>query len=109
MLKQFLPAKERVGLKSFVCDSDLPNPNSTPNRLDGDPAHPHLLAQSAFTCLQRDYRAASETLVRRRLSRAHGQKFSRSSRTGATRRPGMQSKLASAAASANAKKVDSAS
>jgi hypothetical protein len=77
--KHFLPAKERVGLNLFVRNLDLPDPNTVPKRPDGDPIHPHLLAQSGFACLQCDYRTTSETLVRRHLSQEHGHQLSPSS------------------------------
>jgi hypothetical protein len=70
--KHFLPAKERAGLNLFVSNLNLPDPNLVPKRLDGDPAHPHLLAQNGFTCLQCDCRTTSESLVRRHLSQKHG-------------------------------------
>jgi hypothetical protein len=65
--KHHVPTKERAGLNLFVRNLNLPDPNSVPKRLDGDPAHPHLLAQSGYTCLQCDYRTTSDTLARRYL------------------------------------------
>jgi hypothetical protein len=72
-----VPAKERAGLNLFVRNLNLPDPNSVPKRLDGDPAHPHLLVQSGYTCLQREYRTTSDTLARRHLSQEHSQQFPR--------------------------------
>lgn len=79
--KHFLPAKERAGLNQFVRNLDLPDPNTLPKRPDGDPIHPHLLAQSGFACLQCDYRTTSETLLRRHLSQEHGHRTPDSSTT----------------------------
>jgi hypothetical protein len=75
--KHHAPAKERAGLNLFVRSLNLPDPNSVPKCLDGDPSHPHLLAQSGYTCLQCDYRTTSDTLTRRHLSQKHSQQFPR--------------------------------
>jgi hypothetical protein len=77
--KRSLPARERACLNLFVRNLNLPDPNLVPKRLDGDPAHPHVLAQSGFTCLQCDYRTTSGNLVRRHLSHEREQQFHRSS------------------------------
>lgn len=69
--KHCMPAKERSGLNAFVQNLDLPDPNSVPKHPDGDPAHPHLLAQSGFTCLQCEYRTTSQNLLKRHLSQEH--------------------------------------
>jgi hypothetical protein len=74
--KHRIPAKERAGLNAFVRGLDLPDPNSVPKRLDGDPAHPHLLAQSGFSCLQCEYHTTSQNLLKRHLSQERGLQLS---------------------------------
>jgi hypothetical protein len=77
--KHCIPAKERAGLYAFVQSLDLPDPNSVTKHSDGDPAHPHLLAQSGFACLRCEYRTTSQNLVKRHLSQEHGLQVSSAS------------------------------
>jgi hypothetical protein len=74
--KHRVPAKERAGLNAFVRGLDLPDPNSVPKRLNGDPAHAHLLVQSGFSCLQCEYLTTSQNLLKRHLSQEHGLQLS---------------------------------
>jgi hypothetical protein len=67
--KHRMPAKERSGL-------NLPDPNSVLKRPNGDPAHPHLLVQSGFSCLQCEYHTTSQTLLKRHLPQEHGLQLS---------------------------------
>lgn len=75
--KHQLSTDARKGLNPFVKSLNLPNPNQLPLRPDGCPPHPYLIAQPGVACRQCSFRSTSIDLVRRHLSKVHGQKKDR--------------------------------
>lgn len=73
--KHSTSARDRVGLKGFVCRLALPDPNTIAKRSDYSPAHPYLLVQSGFACSQCEYHTTSQILLKRHLSQMHRQKI----------------------------------
>lgn len=70
-------AKARHGLNAFVKQLQLPNLSGLQPRPDGSSPHQYLAKKPGVACRLCDYRSTSIELVRRHLSKEHGEKGDR--------------------------------
>ncbi|OBR02115.1 hypothetical protein CH63R_14416 [Colletotrichum higginsianum IMI 349063] len=70
--KHDVPKTQRRGLSALVKSLQLGDPNDVAPRPDGLPPHEALTATRGHACRHCSYRTASDDLVCRHLSKAHG-------------------------------------